>query len=128
VLLKLCYLSRTFFRSFVSLLGVGLLAYMVLRAGPGVVWKQVQAVGWGLALIIILGGFSQVLKTCAWRQAFACDISALSWSRSFGAQLVSDAVGQLGFAGKLFGEGLRISMPGSCGADRTRDIAVQIFP
>ena len=94
---------RDFFRSFLLLLGVSLLAYMVFRAGPGAVWKQVQAVGWGLALIIIMGGFSQLIKTCAWRQTFACDISALSWSRSLGAQLVSDAVGQLGFAGKLFG-------------------------
>src|ERR1700741_237838 len=104
---------RGFFRSFLLLLGVSLLGYMVFRAGPGAVWKQVQAVGWGLALIIILGGLSHLIKTCAWRQTFACDISALSWSRSFGAQLVSDAVGQLGFGGKLFGEGLRISMLGS---------------
>src|ERR1700751_137996 len=104
---------RGFFRSFLLLLGVSLLGYMVFRAGPGAVWNQVQAVGWGLALIIILGGFSQLIKTCAWRQTFACDISALSWSRSLGAQLVSDAVGQLGFPGKLFGEGLRISMLGS---------------
>jgi hypothetical protein len=85
---------------------------MVHRAGPGAVWKQVQAVGWGL-LDHLPGGLSQLIKTCAWRQTFACDISALSWSRSLGAQLVSDAVGQLGFAGKLFGEGLRISMLGS---------------
>ena len=107
------YLPRSFFRSFVLLLGVSLLGYMVFRAGPGAVWKQVQAVGWGLALIIILGGLSQLIKTCAWRQTFACDIGALSWSRSLGAQLVSDAVGQLGFAGKLLGEGLRVSMLGS---------------
>ena len=86
---------------------------MVFRTGPGAVWKQVQAVSWGLALIIILGGLSQLIKTCAWRQTFACDISALSWSRSLGAQLASDAVGQLGFAGKLLGEGLRVSMLGS---------------
>src|ERR1700687_4101382 len=104
------YLLRSFFRSFVLILGVSLLGYMVFRAGPGAVWKQVQAVGWGLALIIILGGLSQLIKTWAWRQTFACDISALSWSRSLGAQLVSDAVGQLGFAGKLLGEGLRVSM------------------
>jgi uncharacterized protein (TIRG00374 family) len=107
------YLPRFFFRSFVLVLGVSLLGYMLHRTGPGAVWKQVQAVGWGLALIIILGGLSQLIKTCAWRQTFACDISALSWSRSLGAQLVSDAVGQLGFAGKLLGEGLRISMLGS---------------
>src|SRR6202162_668540 len=107
------YLPRFFFRSFIPVLGVSLLGYMLHRTGPGAVWKQVQAVGWGLALIIILGGLSQLIKTWAWRQTFACDISALSWSRSLGAQLVSDAVGQLGFAGKLLGEGLRISMLGS---------------
>jgi hypothetical protein len=110
---KFRYLLRISFRWFVPLLGVGLLGHMVFRTGPGAVWKQVQAVGWGLALIIFLGGLSQLIKTCAWRRTLACDISSLSWSRSFGAQLVSDAAGQLGFAGKLLGEGLRVSMLGS---------------
>ena len=66
-----------------------------------------------LALIIILGGFSQFIKTCAWRQAFTCDISHLSWSRSFVAQLISDGIGQFGVAGKVVGEGTRISLLGS---------------
>ena len=92
------------------LLGVGLLGHMVFRTGAGAVWKQIQGVGWGLAVIVFLGGLSQLVKTWAWRQTFACDISALSWSRSFGAQVASDAVGQFGFAGKLLGEGLRVSM------------------
>ena len=96
-----------------ALLGLGLLGYLVFRTGPGVVWKQLEVVGWGLALIIILGGFSQFIKTCAWRQAFTCDISGLSWSRSFVAQLVSDALGQFGVAGKVLGEGMRISLLGS---------------
>jgi hypothetical protein len=96
-----------------AVLGLGLLGYLVFRTGPGVVWKQLEAVGWGLALIIILGGFSQFIKTCAWRQAFTCDISGLSWSRSFVAQLVSDALGQFGVAGKVLGEGMRISLLGS---------------
>ena len=87
-------------RLFLPLLGAGLLGYMVFRAGPGAVWKQIQEVGWGLAVIIILGGLSQLIKTCAWRQTLTCDIHALSWSRSLGAQLASDAVGQFGFAGK----------------------------
>ena len=100
-------------RFFAALLGLGLLSYLVFRTGPGVVWKQLQAVGWGLVLIIILGGFSQFIKTCAWRRAFTCDISGLSWSRSFVAQLVSDALGQFGVAGKVLGEGMRISLLGS---------------
>ncbi len=99
-------------RFFAALLGLGLLSYLVFRTGPGVVWKQLQAVGWGLALIIILGGFSQFIKTCAWRQALTCDVSSLSWSRSFVAQLISDAIGQFGVAGKVLGEGMRISLLG----------------
>jgi len=99
-------------RFFAALLGLGLLGYLVFRTGPGIVWKQLETVGWGLALIIILGGFSQFIKTCAWRQAFTCDISGLSWSRSFVAQLVSDGIGQFGVAGKVLGEGARISLLG----------------
>ena len=65
-------------RFFAPLLGFGLLGYLVFRSGPGAVWKQLQAVGWGFALVILLGGLSQLAKTCAWRQAFTCDISGLS--------------------------------------------------
>jgi hypothetical protein len=106
-------LTRVCLRAFAALLGLGLLGYLVFRAGPEVVWKQVHEVGWGLALIIILGGFSQFIRTCAWRQTFMCDIRGLSWSRSFGTQLASDACGQLGLAGKLFGDAIRVSLLGS---------------
>ena len=99
-------------RFFAALLGLGLLGYLVFRSGPGAVWKQLQTVGWGLGLIIILGGFSQLVKTCAWRQAFTCDISGVSWPRSFVAQLISDGMGQFGVAGKVLGEGTRISLLG----------------
>ena len=107
---RLRSLLQVSLRFFAALLGLGLLSYLVFRTGPVVVWKQLQTVGWGLALILILGGFSQFIKTCAWRQAFTCDISQLSWSRSFVAQLISDAIGQFGVAGKVLGEGTRISL------------------
>jgi hypothetical protein len=107
---KFRFLIRISLRFFAALVGVGLLSYLVVRTGPGIVWRQVQTVGWGLALIIILGGFSQLVKAWAWRKAFRGDISRLSWSRSFGTQLVSDAAGQLGVAGKMLGEGLRVSL------------------
>src|ERR1700756_3386270 len=97
-------------RFFAVLLGIGLLSYLVFRTGPGIVWKQLHAVGWGFCLVILLGGLSQLAKTCAWRQAFTCDISGLSWFRSFVAQLISDGIGQFGVAGKVVGEGTRISL------------------
>jgi uncharacterized membrane protein YuzA (DUF378 family) len=109
---RLQSLIQLFLRFFAALLGLGLLSYLVFRTGPEAVWKQLQAVGWGLALIILLGGFSQFIKTCAWRKAFTCDISQLSWFRSFVAQLISDAFGQFGVAGKVVGEGARISLLG----------------
>lgn len=112
-MLKLQSLGRIFLRLSAAFLGLGLLSYLVFRTGPGVIWKQAQTVGWGLLVIILLGGFAQVIKTCAWRQTFTCDISELSWPRSFGVQLVSDAAGQLGLPGKLLGEGLRVSLLGS---------------
>jgi hypothetical protein len=83
---------------------------LVFRTGPEIIWKQVQVVGWGFALIIILGGLSQLIRTCAWRQTITYDISGLPWSRSIGVQLASDACGQLGVAGKLVGEGIRVSL------------------
>jgi hypothetical protein len=97
-------------RFFAALLGLGLLGYLVFRTGPAIVWKQVQTVGWGFVVIIILGGFSQLIQTWAWRKTFTCDISRLSWSRSLGTQLASDAAGQLGVAGKLVGDMLRVSL------------------
>ncbi len=109
---KLHLLARISVRFLAALLGLGLLGFLVFRSGPGLVWKELQTVGWGLAVIIILGGFSQLVKAWAWRQAFTCDISGLSWSRSIGTQLASDAMGQLGVAGKLLGEGIRISFLG----------------
>ena len=97
-------------RFFAALLGFGLLGYLVFRSGPGAIWKQLQAVGWGFSLVILLGGLSQLAKTYAWRRAFTCDISGLSWFRSFVAQLISDGIGQFGIAGKVLGEGTRISL------------------
>ena len=101
------------FRFLTPLLGVALLGYLVLRSGPRIVWDQVHAVGFGLALIIVLGGVSHYVKTCAWRRTYTCDITGLSWWRSFGAYLVSEATGQFGLPGKAIGEGMSVSLVGS---------------
>jgi phosphatidylglycerophosphate synthase len=101
------------FRFFGAALGVGLLAYLMLRTGPQTIWKQVQTVGIGVALIIVLGGISHVLKTWAWRLTFTCDIGGIAWFRSFGMRLISEAIAQLGLPGKVLGEGVRVSLLGS---------------
>ena len=109
---RLQSLIRLSIRFFAALLGLSLLGYLVFRSGPAAIWKQLQTVGWGFALVILVGGLAQLTKTFAWRRAFTCDISGLSWYRSFVAQLISDSLGQLGVAGKMVGEGTRISLLG----------------
>ena len=110
---KLHSIAKMSFRFLAPLLGFALLGYLVLRSGPQMVWNQVHAVGFGLALIIVLGGVSCFIRTWAWRRTYTCDISGLSWSRSFGAYLVSETFGQFGLAGKAIGEGMRVSLVGS---------------
>ena len=96
-----------------GLLGVGLLIWLIVRAGPRTVWNQVHSVGLGMVIVIILGGIGYLLRTWAWRRTFLCDISRLSWSRSYACCLVSEALGLLGAGGKVLGEGMRISLVGS---------------
>jgi len=98
------------FRFFAVVLGLGLLASLVLRTGPEIIWNQVHKVGFGLVVIILLGGLAYFIRTWVWRLTFACDITALSWSRSFGTCLASEALGQLGVGGKAVGEGIRIAL------------------
>ena len=109
-MLKAHRVSRLSLRFFAVFLGLALLASLVLRAGPEVIWNQLHKVGVGLVLIISLGGVAYFIRTWIWRLAFSCDISALSWARSFGACLVSEALGQLGVGGKAVGEGVRIAL------------------
>ena len=109
---RLRSLFRLSVRFLAAVVGLALLGYLVFRSGPAAIWKQLQAVRWGVLLIIVFGGFSQLIKTCAWRQAFTCDIRSISWFRSFVGQLISDGMGQLGVAGKVLGEGTRISLIG----------------
>ena len=105
--------SRNGFRWFAVSLGIALLAYLVLRTGPAALWHEVRSVGYGITIILVLGGLSHLVKVWAWRRTFTCDISHLSLPRSFAMRLASEAIGQLGIAGKVVGEGVRVSLLGS---------------
>jgi Lysylphosphatidylglycerol synthase TM region len=69
---------------------------------------QVKTVGWGLGLIIVLGGISHLTKTVAWRLTFLCDIRQVSFARTFGLRLVSEAIGSFGLPGQVLGETARV--------------------
>jgi len=63
----------------------------------------------GLALVIALGGASHLVRAWAWRLALTDWSSGVSFSRILQLRLASEAAGQAGASGQLFGEGLRIS-------------------
>jgi hypothetical protein len=74
---------------------------------------QVKTVGWGLGLIIVLGGISHLTKTLAWRLTFLCDIRDVSFARTFSLRLVSETIGSFGLPGQVLGETARVYLLGS---------------
>jgi hypothetical protein len=109
---------RQLVRLSIALLGFSLLLFLVRGAGPSLVADQVKAVGWGLGVIIALGGISHLTKTLAWRLTFLCDIREVPFARTFALRLISEAIGSLGLPGQVLGETARVYLLGSALAFR----------
>jgi phosphatidylglycerophosphate synthase len=104
--------GKTMFRVLVAILGAASLAYMIAWAGPGRLLQSAKSIGWGMVFVIALAGVSHVVKTCAWRLALLEEAEKLSFPRSLAIRLVSEAFGQFGFAGLVFGESTRVALLG----------------
>jgi phosphatidylglycerophosphate synthase len=101
--------KRLAFRISAVVLWIALLSYLIQRAGPGALLESLHRMGWKLALIIALGGVSHLVKTWAWRLTLEGNGGRASFARMFQLRLVSEATGQIGPIGQLFGDGLRVS-------------------
>jgi hypothetical protein len=104
--------AENMFRILLAILGTASLAYMIAWAGPGRLLQSAKAIGWGMVFVIALAGISHVAKTCAWRVALLEEAKNISFSRSLALRLISEAFGQFGFAGLLFGESTRVALLG----------------
>jgi phosphatidylglycerophosphate synthase len=102
--------TRLPLRLLAGIFGVLLLAYLIRRAGPAKLLESVAALGWGLSLVVALGGVSHLVKTWAWRLTLLNEKLHVSFVRMLGLRLASESVGQLGFLGQVFGESLRVSL------------------
>ena len=100
---------KRYLRMVAALLGSALLAYMVVRAGSDKLFENAKSIGWGIFLILGLAGISHVVKTFAWRLNLPSEINKVSFSRTLGLRLVSEAIGQLGFLGQVVGDATRVS-------------------
>ncbi len=104
--------TRLPLRLLAGMFGVLLLTYLVRRTGPAKLLESMATLGWGLGLVIAWGGVSHLVKTWAWRLTLLDEKHHVSFARMLGLRLASEAVGQLGGLGLLFGEGLRVSLLG----------------
>ena len=113
-------------RMLAGMFGVLLLAFLVRRTGTSTLRESIAAIGWGLSLVIALTGVSHVLKTWAWRITLLDEKRHVSFSRMLGLRLGSEAAGQLGFLGQMFGENLRVSLLSSTMSPASRIASVTL--
>ena len=97
----------------VALIGAWLLTHLVRRAGPATILHGIASVGWGLLLVIALAGLALAVRTWAWRLTLVDADLPPSFGRMFALRLVSEAAGQIGVFGQVFGDAWRIARLGS---------------
>ena len=91
------------------LIGLLLLAHLVRRAGPSKLLEGIVSIGWGLVLVIALAGLLQVVRTWAWRLTLRDARHRPSFARMLALRLGSEAAGQVGVFGQVFGDTWRVA-------------------
>ena len=91
--------TNRYLRTAAALLGTALLIYLIVRAGSDKLLENARTIGWGFLLVIGLAGVGHIVKTCAWRLTLPGERKKVSFSRTLGLRLVSEAIGQFGFIG-----------------------------
>lgn len=91
-------------REIALLAGLALWAWLVWRAGPEILWRYLERVGWGMLALLGIAAARHALRTVACRWAMVDDRSSFSLPEMYGILLISEAVKFVAFAGLVFGE------------------------
>jgi hypothetical protein len=83
--------------------GLVLLVWVVARVGVATIVSDVRQVGWGIAVIIAIGGLRFLARAIAWRIALDREYT-LGLPNAFAAVICGDAIGNLTPLGPLVGE------------------------
>ncbi|MBV8833281.1 MAG: flippase-like domain-containing protein, partial [Acidobacteriaceae bacterium] len=101
---------RVPFRVLATLVGIALFFFLVRRADPASLLKNIEKLGWGLTLVIALAGVSHVVKTWAWRLTLVGEKGKVSFPRLIALRLAAEAGAQFGMIGQVFGDSMRVSL------------------
>jgi Fe2+ transport system protein FeoA len=88
--------------------GTALLIWFVWKAGPGEIWNGFLKVGWGLAVIVLLGGLRFGARAAAWVLCIEPP-HRLPFLTAFNAVVSGDAIGNVTPFGPLVGEPAKIA-------------------
>ena len=86
-----------------AIVGLALLAFVVARVGVAEIATDIRKVGWGLLLVIAIGGLRFLLRAAAWRLCLDPP-HTLSIGNAFAAVICGDTIGNLTPLGPLVGE------------------------
>src|SRR6185295_13405525 len=92
-----------------AIAGLALLAYVVARVGVAEIAGDIRDVGWGLLLVIAIGGLRFLLRAVAWRLCLDPP-HTLSIGSAFAAVICGDTIGNLTPLGPLVGEPAKAAM------------------
>ena len=85
-------------------LGLGFLAYLIWKVGPGELWHQVSALGWGVVLLIGVEGVANMAHTVGWRHCIQERHGQVSLLHLFRIGMAGYAINYLTPTGSVGGE------------------------
>lgn len=83
--------------------GLALLVWVVVQVGVAQIAGSIRQVGWGLAIIVVIGGLRFLARSVAWQIALEPE-HALGPGAAFAAVICGDAIGNITPLGPLVGE------------------------
>src|SRR3954465_6310150 len=77
-----------------TILGILIFAYFVKKAGLAEIWADIQQLGAGFLLVLLVSAARPVVRSLAWTRAFTGE-HRLRFRDALGAYMIGDAVGTL---------------------------------
>jgi glycosyltransferase 2 family protein len=92
------------------LLGLAFLGCLVWRIGPGDLWRQVSALGWGVVPIILAEGAANLAHTVGWRHCLGASGPSVPLLRLFRIAMAGYSINYLTPTASVGGEASKVAL------------------